>query len=108
MNLKIGFLIFLYYSIISLLFLAGGTVFTEVNGYNNTIEINDTALGSEEVDTGGLFGIGVSFTRFVGLVGFGVGLPGDTPDWFQVIFIVWQSLVTVLSIMFFISSIWDG
>jgi len=105
MNLKILFLLLMYYTILSLMFLMSGAVF---NDYDNNITINDSGIGESEIDTGGVFGVGVSFTRFVGFVGLGIGLPDDVPDWFNNLFIAWQSLVLIFTIGFIISSVWDG
>lgn len=107
MNLKILFMILIYYGILSLVFTLGGSTLSNA-GYNTTISLNDSEMTSNEIDTGGLFGTGVSFTRFLGFLLFGVGLPEDTPSFFNVIFILWQTLVTIFTIGFIISSIWDG
>jgi len=108
MNLKILFMLLVYYGVISLFFLVGGSVFTEDNGYNNTIALNDSELADSEIDSGGLFSSGVSVLRFAGFVGFGVGLPDDTPSWFSIIFMLWQTIFSIFAVGFIISSIWDG
>lgn len=79
-----------------------------LTGYNTTISLNTSELQGEEIDTGGLFGSGISFGRFFAFVGFGVGLPDDTPDWFNIVFIMWQSIMLVFVVGFIISSIWNG
>jgi len=108
MNLKILFMLLMYYSLISLFFVTGyDSLFLE-NGYNSTININDSGLSSEETDSGGLFSSGVSLSRFFAFVTFGIGLPDDTPSWFSIIFALWQTILTVFTIGFIISSIWDG
>jgi len=101
-------MLLIYYGILSLVFAMGGSVFTDGSGYSSNIALNDSDLSSEEIDTGGIFGTGISFGRFVALITFGVGLPDDTPSWFSLIFILWQSLITILSIGWLIASIWDG
>ncbi len=106
MNLKVLFMLLIYYSLISVFFLMADS--SVIEGYNTTIELNTSDLQSEEVDLGGLFGSGISFSRFFAFVGFGVGLPEDTPTWFSGIFIIWQSLMTVMAVAFIISSIWNG
>ncbi len=106
MNLKILFLIIVYYSILSLVFVFGGAEVFE--DYNATIDLNETGIADSEIDTGGLFGTGISFGRFIGLVGLGIGLPSDTPTFFMILFAVWQTIFTILSIGFVISSIWNG
>ena len=109
MNLKILFMILMYYSIFSLFFLVGGSTLVD-DGYNNTIStgINSTDISDDELDAGGFFSSGVSFTRFLGLVTIGIGLPDDTPTWFNLFFFAWQTIITILSVGFIISSIWDG
>jgi len=108
MDLKVLFLLLIYYGLVSSIFLIGGDVFGDGSGFSTDIALNDSELSSGEIDTGGLFGSGISFGRFAGLVGLGVGLPDDTPTGFKLIFGLWQTMVTILSIGFFISSIWDG
>lgn len=105
MNLKILFMILMYYSILSLFFILGGATFT---GFSNNIALNSTNLTSSEIDTGGLFGTGISFGRFFTLITIGIGLPASTPSWFAIMFAVWQTVVTIMSVGFVISSIWDG
>ena len=106
MNLKVLFLIICYYAVISI-FLSFGLSYTD-DDYTYSNPLNDSSISNDEIDTGGLFGTGVSFTRFTGLITVGVGLPGNTPIGFKSIFVLWQSLVTILTIGFIISSIWDG
>jgi len=108
MNLKILFMIVLYYTVIGLIFGLGGAVFSEDIGYNYTNPLNSSEVASSEVDTGGLFGTGISFTRWLGLVTVGIGLPDDTPSWFSVMFSAWQTLILILTIGFIISAIWNG
>ena len=106
MNLKVLFMLLIYYSLISIFFLTAGSEILQ--GYNTTIALNTSEMQSEELDTGGLFGTGISFSRFAGMVGFGIGLPDDTPDWFSAIFIIWQSMLLIFTVGFVISSIWNG
>lgn len=106
MDLKILFMLLVYYSLISLFFLSAGSEILE--GYNTTVELNTSEMQSGELDTGGLFGTGISFGRFAGMIAFGVGLPNDTPTWFNTMFIIWQSMLLVFTVGFVISSIWNG
>ena len=108
MNLKILFMLLLYYTIISLVFALGGAVFSEDTGYNFTNPLNSSDISSSEVDTGGLFGTGISFGRWLGLVTIGVGLPNDTPTWFAVMFSAWSILFLIFTVGFIISAIWNG
>lgn len=105
MNLKILVFLIMYWSFWGLLFYFGTDVLI---GYSvSDIQTLDSSLDPAEQDTGGLFSGGVSFLRFAGLVAFGIGLP-SVPLFFQIIFSFWQSAVTILSIGFFIDSIWSG
>ena len=110
MNIKIGFLIVIYYSVISLVYFFGisSGVLVASEGWNTSIDLNSSELTSGEVDQGGFFSTGVSFLRYLAWTVFGVGLGADTPSWFQVIFSIWSLAVTILSIMFVGSSIWNG
>lgn len=105
MNLRILFIILLYYSIISLVFITGASIFS---GYSTPSILNSSELSSNEIDRGGLFGTGVSFGRFIGLVTVGIGLPDDTPSWFSMLFALWQTIFLIFTIGFVISSIWNG
>lgn len=105
MNLKILFMLMMYYVIISLVLLMGGSLFS---GYTNPVNLNDSHLSSTEVDKGGLFGTGVDFGRFFSLVTVGIGLPADTPAWFRIFFSFWQIMVLIFSVGFILSAIWDG
>lgn len=99
-------MIIVYYAVLSLVFSFGSDVFAD-GGITSNISLNDSDISSPEVDTGGLFTTGVSFVRFLGLLTLGIGL-GDVPSWFAVIFFLWQTMVTILSIGWFIASIWNG
>lgn len=106
MNLKILAMLLIYYFIIGAVLLLGGSTFDEYD-YNFS-QLNNSELTSQEIDRGGLFNTGVSFTRFFGLVTIGLGLPDDTPSWFQVMFSLWQTFVLIFTVAFIISSIWNG
>ena len=105
MNLKILFMILGYYACIIILLSAPQSPLADVS-YNATL--NDSALSGAETDTGGLFSVGVSIVRFFALVGFGVGLPSTVPTIISYAFTVWQSLFTMFTAGFIISSIWNG
>lgn len=72
------------------------------------IDLSDDEYTSEDIESGGLFGTYVSFARFFGLVTLGIGFPSNTPLFVVIPFIVWQSIVTIFSAGFIISSIWNG
>jgi len=87
------------------MFAFGATEFTD---YSLNATLNDSGLSADEVDSGGFFTIGVSVGRFFQWVLFGVGLPLDTPLWFMLMFGTWQTLFTIFTVGFIISSIWNG
>lgn len=101
-------MIILYYSIFVAILIFGSDIFLASEGYSSTIDLNDSALSDPEIEQGGFFTVGVSFTRFLGLVAFGVGLGDDTPSSFKLMFALWQTIITILSVMWFISAIWNG
>jgi len=105
MNLKILFMLLGYYGLIIVLLTASGSPFTDID-YNASI--NSSGLGDDETDTGGLFSVGVDLGRFFALVGFGVGLPSSVPSVISLAFTIWQSMVTMFTVGFIISSIWNG
>ena len=104
MNLKILFILIVYYGIISLVILTGDMF----SGYTVNVNIDNSDLKAEESDLGGLFGSGVSFGRFFSLATVGIGLGDDAPDWFKMLFATWQTILLLLSIGFIIDSIWSG
>jgi len=105
MNLKILFLLLGYYAMIIILLAVPGTPFSAVD-YNASI--NNSALGSDETDVGGLFSTGVKLDRFFLLVGFSIGLPSTVPTVIAYAFILWQSVITMFSAGWLISSFWNG
>jgi len=108
MDLKFGFLIILYYGMLSLFILTSGTALTSQPGFDYNIELNDSSLSDSETDTGGVFSSGLSFSRWFLLVGFGVGLPDDTASGFKIFYFVWTIIINLLVIMWIINSIWSG
>lgn len=98
----------IYYSVLSLFFIFAGA---ETDAFNNADfdnPLNSSELQTDEIDTGGLFGSGVSFGRFFVFVTAGFGLPDDTPVWFQIMFSTWSILFLIFTVGFLISSIWNG
>lgn len=100
-------MLLVYYVILGAFFAFGAEFYGDYS-QNITTQLNASSLGSSEIDTGGLFSSGVSFTRFVFLLLLGIGLPSGTPAWFMVLFFLWQTMITIFSIGFIISSIWNG
>lgn len=100
-------MLLIYWTVWLLVIALGGSYLLN-EGVTTTATLNDTAIASEETDTGGLFGSGVSFGRYFALATFGIGLPSSTPSWFAMMFFAWQTIVTSLTVGFIVSSIWDG
>lgn len=108
MNLKILFMLLLYWGLwISILSVSGSNVLTDA-GYSTNAQLNDSSLSANESGTGGIFSSGISFGRWFLLVGFGVGLGSDAPAWFSMLLTIWQTTITVFTVGFIISSIWNG
>ena len=112
MDLRIGFGLGLYYLILAMVFVGINGFATayglpDINATSN-IDINTSEITSDEIDVGGFFTIGVSFDRFLNWSSFAVFLPDNTPEWFTVLFIVFQGLMNLLAIMWIIASIWNG
>lgn len=105
MNLKVLMLLLLYYIVISLTFILAGGFF---NGYSTNVNLNSTELQSQEIDSGGLFNTGVDFGRFIAFVGFGIIPADNVPFVLQLILSLWQSLLTIFTVGFVISGIWNG
>jgi len=107
LNLKVAFMFLVYFTIVSLIFIIGSPagIFDD---YSANISLNESELTPGEVEQAGFFSIGISFGRFFGWVLFGVGLPSDTPGWFTVLFFAWETIISILAVVFVVSSIWDG
>jgi len=113
MDLKILFGFLVYWSLIFLFFggLLSGSMF---DGYTTTGQFNSTYTDGEiDIGGGSIFGffdaIGVVFTtlgRLIALIFFGLTpiLTGSL----QILFSVWETLVTMFFIGFIINSIWSG
>jgi len=110
LDLKIGFGLGMYYSIMFLLFFAIGAMVEEagIDESGNTTATFNVSSFDNETDRGGFFTIGVGFDRFFDWVSFAVFLPSDTPEWFTNFFTVWQTLINILTIMWVFASIWNG
>jgi hypothetical protein len=76
-------------------------------GITTNIDLTNTTLTDADIDKGGFFNTGVDFGRFLSFVGFGVGLPDDTPQIISNLWITFQSMITIFTIGFLLSSIWN-
>lgn len=108
--MKIGLLggIVVYYLIISLGYFAMSQQFPNFSAQTNISFNQTTGLNEDDIDKGGLFGSGVSFTRYIGFVTLGFGLPDDVPNYVRIGMTSWAILIDIFVIGFIISSIWDG
>jgi len=117
--MKLGLLIALaFYWLISFSFFAvGGSAFGTSNDYgidsnfsisNVDTELNASSLSEGDLDAGGLFSVGVSFSRWLSFTTFGISADENSPSWFLLIFNLWQIAIILLSVAFIISSIWNG
>jgi hypothetical protein len=72
------------------------------NYYLDEIKVNcdvESLIGEEETDND------IDIGRFFLFLGFGVGLPEDTPTWFNIIFITWQTIMLMLTVGFLYQAI---
>lgn len=108
MNLKILFMILTYWVLFILVFgTVGGDILIS-EGYSLTASFNESGLTDPEIDRGGLFNTGVSFTRWLGFMAFGIGLPDTIPVYVSIPIMLWQTMFTIFTIGFIVSSIWNG
>lgn len=108
MNLKVLLLLLIYWCVVIVAYAPGLGSPLAREGLNTTAILNDTSLTANETDTGGVFSGGVDFGRFFLLVSFGFDADSTAPYFIQFLIILFQSVVTVFSVGFVISSIWDG
>ena len=98
----------MYYSIISLLFIFGGSALFGASTSTANLTTMSGGISASEHPDGGLFSIGVSVGRFILFVGFGVVIGADIPAWFAVLFAMWQTVMLIFTVGFIIKSVWDG
>lgn len=108
MNLKILFVLIIYYSFISLIFVMGSSVFNEESDYNSTIALNESALADTSDATPGIFATLASFGRFFAFITFGLFFPTSVPSWFSIFYFVWQTGLTIFTVGFLLSSLHNG
>jgi len=110
--MKLGLLIGLTaYWLISLgLFTIGGSPLSNDYSLDNVESgFNTSTLNPSEVDTGGFFSTGVSFTRIFSFSSFGVsGNPND-PEFFILLLALWQTFILLITIVgLILSAVWNG
>ena len=91
MKLKILFLFIVYYGLLIIFFNYASPYMSE--GFNSTLELGGITInetGDPQVPSS--VGIG-DFFLFLGM---GIGLPYDTPVWFQLVFSIWQVIMAIL------------
>jgi len=110
MNLRLLAALLIYWGMWAIIFSLGASVLYPA-GYSNNINLTgQTGATGSEITTGGIFGSGLSFGRFLALTFFGIGLPSSAsaPGWALVIFGITQSCITIFGVGFFLNSIWSG
>jgi len=108
MNLKILFVLLVYWSAFLVIFAVGGDTILEDQLTSVDADFNSSAMGFNETSTtGGIFGSGISFGRWFAFATFGIGLV-NAPSWFAVVFASWQTMMSIFTIGWIISSIWNG
>ena len=106
MKLGILFIILIYYSFLSILFILGASDLTD---YTSDADLDVSEFdNSSQMEIESVYDLGNAFGRFFMFLGFGVGLPEDTPTWFSVMFISWQSLMFMFVLGFLYQSIRGG
>ena len=110
MNLRILAALLIYWGMWAMVFSLGASaLFPAQNSFNYTSVFNNQSGASgNEITTGGIFGSGLSFGRFLTLTFFGLGLPADSPSWASILIGIVQSCITIFGVGWFISSIWNG
>lgn len=118
--MKIGvLLVFLFwYGMLSAVYFAIPTEIQEGTiNFDLTDNLNVTGFEQGELDddTGGFFsffspiaGVFKAIGRFLGFVGFGIGLPPDTPGYVKFFFFLWNTMITTVLVAWIISIVVDG
>lgn len=114
MDLKILFILGIYWTLISLVFAVGvgsdeGNILVD-NEYSSEVNINSTGFTSDELDSGGFFsGIIGIFTAMARIVGFYTfGITSQLSGTAQLIFSAWTVFISIFTIGFIISAFWNG
>jgi hypothetical protein len=109
MNIKLLFVLLFYWSAWVVVLAAGGSaLFSDVNSTGGNI----TGFTSDPdiIDDGGIFGIGgglASLGDFLLFAGFGIGL-NNIPWWVQLPFTVLCTVMSILTIAFLVTIVWNG
>lgn len=115
MNLKIATGFILYWIIIALAFNFGGLLFGDATTTAQTppdlgitnYSANDTGTSSANYDLSA-WGAITQIAKTAGFMFFGIGLPSDTPGWFNIIFIFFQTGLTILAVLVVLDAIHTG
>lgn len=80
--------------------------------YDFVNDTNSSGFSASEIDSGGFFsgiiGVTTAVVRFIGFVFFGIGCCGSgTPTWFTILFIFWNTIVSMMFIVFIINAFWN-
>jgi len=111
MDLRYGFGIVFYYSMLILFFIGlngfGSDYNVEINSTTN-VNFNNSEISDDEIDNVGFWSTGIDFGRFLDYATFTVFLPSNSADWFVEIFKIWQGLINLIVLMWLFASLWNG
>lgn len=113
MEIKFLIVFLLWYGVLSIAYL---DIFAYVDSdaeadYDFSDDLNSTGFSQDEIDTGGFFsgivGITTAVGRFFGFIGFGFGMPSDTPGWVSTFIILWNTCITMVFIAWIVNCFWN-
>lgn len=111
MNFKILVLLLFYWCVwLLIVATAGGTILSGAGFSTTGGNISTFSNSTSMINQSGIFGIvgGISnIGSFAMFALFGIGFTG-APAWFAVMFSIWQTAITVITIGFLISIVWNG
>ena len=112
MNFKILIVLIMYYSFLSVMFLGISPLNNPESVGTTTTNLTLISQGQPEPENASFWSVfGSVFNniiKFFAFIGFGVYLSGAAPSWFGLGFAIWQTIVTIFSVAFFIDAIWGG
>lgn len=109
MNLKILFVILIYWGFFFLISNIAGGILLQDEGYTTTSVFNESAITEGELPTDvSVINAGEVLGRYVDVIDGRFNIGDDAPEWFQLMFAVWQSIWILFTIGFFISAVWNG
>lgn len=111
MNFRVLFILLFYWSIWLIIVATAGSTVLGGSGFSTTGgNITQFTSDTSMINSTGIFGIvgGLSGIGDYALFAlFGIGFTA-APVWFAVMFMVWQSMITIITVGFIISMVWNG